>query len=53
MQLGCGMEARRRASSADVDKAVKITKLHPGTHLGDRFGGGGIEVRPVDFFEVP
>ena len=37
----------------DIDAAVEIAKLHPGTHLGDKFGRGGIEVRPIDFIERP
>lgn len=37
----------------DIDDAVEIAKLHPGTHLGDKFGRGGIEVRPIDFVEQP
>jgi hypothetical protein len=36
----------------DIDQAVAIAKLHPGTHLGDRFGRGGIEVRPIDMIET-
>jgi hypothetical protein len=35
----------------DIDQAVEIARLHPGTHLGDRMGRGGIEVRPIEFFE--
>jgi hypothetical protein len=34
----------------DVDEAVAIASKHPGAHLG-RFFGGGIEVRPIDFYE--
>lgn len=37
---------------ADMDEAVQIAKLHPGTHLGDRLGRGGIEVRPIDMIET-
>ena len=37
----------------DIDGAVEIAKLHPGTHLGDKFGRGGIEVRPIEFIERP
>lgn len=37
----------------DIDQAVEIARLHPGTHLGDRMGRGGIEVRPIDFIERP
>jgi hypothetical protein len=33
----------------NIDEAVKIAALHPSAHLGQHFGGG-IEVRPVDFF---
>jgi len=33
--------------AADLDDAIRIARLHPGTALGDRFGGG-IEVRPFD-----
>jgi hypothetical protein len=32
----------------NLDQAVEIAKLHPGLHLGDRFGRGGIEVRPIE-----
>jgi len=39
--------------AADIDEAVAIAKLHPGTHLGGKFGKGGIEVRPIDFVEQP
>ncbi len=39
--------------AADIDEAVAVAKLHPGTHLGDKFGKGGIEVRPIDFVEQP
>jgi hypothetical protein len=35
--------------ASNMDEAVKIAALHPGAHLGALFGGG-IEVRPVDFF---
>src|ERR1044072_7333148 len=35
-----------------MDEAVEIARLHPGTHLGGRMRGG-IEIRPVDFFEQP
>ena len=34
----------------NMDEAVRIARLHPGTHLGEVFGGG-IEIRPIDFFE--
>jgi hypothetical protein len=33
-----------------MDEAVQIARLHPGTHLGDVFGGG-IEVRPIETLE--
>ena len=36
----------------DIEQAVAIAKLHPGTHLGDRFGRGGIEVRPIEAIEA-
>jgi hypothetical protein len=36
--------------AADLDEAVKIASLHPGAHLGHMFGGG-IEIRPVDYFD--
>ncbi|HEX7693065.1 MAG TPA: YciI family protein [Sphingomonas sp.] len=39
--------------AADIDEAVAVAKLHPGTHLGEKFGEGGIEVRPIDFVEQP
>jgi hypothetical protein len=32
----------------NIDEAVAVAKLHPGVHLGDRFGRGGIEVRPIE-----
>ena len=34
----------------DIDEAVQIASLHPSAHHG-KFFGGGIEVRPCDFFE--
>jgi hypothetical protein len=34
----------------NMDEAVRIARLHPGTHLGHMFGGG-IEIRPIDFLE--
>ena len=37
----------------DIDQAVGIARLQPGTLLGDRFGRGGIDVRPIDFIERP
>ena len=30
----------------DIDEALTIARLHPGTHLG-HLSGGGIEVRPI------
>jgi hypothetical protein len=38
--------------AADMDEALQIAKLHPGVHLGDRFGKGGIEVRPIENLEI-
>lgn len=35
-----------------LEQAVDIASLHPGAHLGDYFGGG-IEVRPCNFFWQP
>ncbi len=32
----------------DIDKTVEIAKLHPGVNIGDKFGRGGIEVRPIE-----
>jgi hypothetical protein len=32
------------------EQAVDIAKLHPGTHVGHKFGGG-IEVRPIESLE--
>lgn len=34
----------------DMDEAVKIARLHPATHLGDKMKGG-IELRPIQHFE--
>ena len=34
----------------DIDEAVAVARLHPGTHLGDVMSGG-IEIRPVGHFE--
>jgi hypothetical protein len=34
----------------NMDEAVRIARLHPGTHLGDVFGGG-IEIRPIESLE--
>jgi hypothetical protein len=35
--------------AADLDEAVRIARIHPGTALGKYFGGG-IEVRSLDHF---
>ena len=35
----------------DIEEAIEIASLHPSAHLGNYFGGG-IEVRPCEFFEV-
>lgn len=34
----------------DLDEAIRVASLHPGAAIGKYFGGG-IEVRPVGFFE--
>jgi hypothetical protein len=34
-------------------ESARFAELQPGTHLGDRFGRGGIDVRPIDFIERP
>lgn len=34
----------------NIDEAVRVARLHPGTHIGEMFGGG-IEVRPIQSFE--
>lgn len=34
----------------NIDEAVRVARLHPGTHIGELFGGG-IEVRPIESFE--
>lgn len=34
----------------NMDEAIRIARLHPGTHLGEMFGGG-IEVRPIEMLE--
>lgn len=34
----------------NIDEAVRVARLHPGTHVGELFGGG-IEVRPIEHFE--
>lgn len=34
----------------NMDEAVTIARLHPGTHLGEMFGGG-IEIRPIEGLE--
>jgi hypothetical protein len=36
----------------NIDEAVKIAGLHPGAHIGHIIRGG-IEVRPIEFFEKP
>jgi hypothetical protein len=36
----------------DMDEAVRVARLHPGTHIGEIFGGG-IEIRPIRMFEEP
>jgi hypothetical protein len=33
-----------------LEQAVEIAKLHPGAHVGHKFGGG-IEVRPIENLE--
>ena len=38
--------------AADMDEAVRIASLHPGANLSAFFGGGGIEVRAFDHFEM-
>jgi hypothetical protein len=37
--------------AADIDEAVNIARLHPGTHIGE-LSDGGIEVRPIEAFET-
>jgi hypothetical protein len=37
--------------AGSIDEAVEVARLHPGTHVGDLFAGG-IEVRPVEMFEL-
>ena len=34
----------------NMDEAVKVARLHPATHLGDKMKGG-IELRPIQYFE--
>lgn len=34
----------------NMDEAVRIARLHPGTHLGDMMAGG-IEIRPIESLE--
>lgn len=34
----------------NMDEAVRIARLHPGTHLGEMLGGG-IEIRPIEMLE--
>lgn len=36
--------------AGDIDEAVEVARLHPGSHLGDMCAGG-IEVRPVNSLE--
>jgi hypothetical protein len=36
--------------ASDMGEAVKIASMRPGAHLGHMFGGG-IEIRPVDYFD--
>lgn len=36
----------------DIEQAVEIARLHPGTHLGAKFRGG-IEIRPIEMVEQP
>lgn len=36
----------------DLAQAIEVASRHPGAHLG-RYFGGGIEVRPCDYFERP
>jgi hypothetical protein len=33
------------------DEAVEVAKLHPGVHLGEKFGRGGIEIRAIEGFD--
>ena len=35
-----------------LDKATEVASRHPGAHVG-AYLGGGIEIRPIDVFEVP
>ena len=39
--------------AASFDEAVTIAMLHPGVHLGAKFGRGGIEIRQIESFEQP
>jgi hypothetical protein len=34
----------------NIDEAVRVARLHPGTHIGELFGGG-IEIRPIQHVE--
>lgn len=34
----------------NIDEAVRVARLHPGTHIGELFGGG-IEIRPIETIE--
>ncbi|WP_439569096.1 YciI family protein [Sphingopyxis sp.] len=36
--------------AADDAEALEIAQMHPGAHLGDRFGGG-IEIIPIDHLD--
>ena len=36
----------------DAAHALEIAQLHPGAHLGDKFGGG-IELFPIEHLEQP
>jgi hypothetical protein len=37
---------------ASMEEAIELAKIHPGAHLAEEFGGG-IEVRPIDYFLAP
>lgn len=39
--------------AADMDEAVKTASLHPSAQLTQFFGGGGIEVRALGYFDAP
>ena len=34
----------------NMDEAVRVARLHPGTHIGEIFDGG-IEIRPIEGLE--